>query len=210
MTTNPMHREPGRGWDDEQLLEWILNPESAAPRAHAAGPTDPTACARMEDLTGFLSQCRRVLVDEPVQQGGQSQEGGQSQQGGQSGASERDAALTARVFACTTREDLSWRGDLTLVGGYVRERLSRSVVLRFAAASLLLHMAALPVLAYYVFLAPTTPELHIDVIPHAEQYPAPPFPEDEAFPVQPGSPLEVDLDEEPAVREGRSRSGDER
>lgn len=204
MTTNPMDREPGRGWDDEQLLEWILNPESAAPRAHAAGPTDPAACARMEDLTGFLSQCRGALVDEQVQQGGQSQEGGQS------GASERDAALTARVFACTTREDLSWRGDLTLMGSYVRERLSRSVVLRFAAASLLLHMAALPVLAYYVFLAPSTPELHIDVIPHAEQYPAPPFPEDEAFPVQPGSPLEVDLNEEPAVRERRSPSGDER
>ena len=75
MTTNPMDREPGRGWDDEQLLEWILNPEnpeSAAPRAHAAGPTDPAARARMEELTGFLSECRRVLVDEPVQQGCQS------------------------------------------------------------------------------------------------------------------------------------------
>lgn len=204
MDSAPRDRAPGNGWDDEQLLEWILNRESAAHPAGGSEPTDPAARARMQELTGFLSECRSALCHSVLVDGDLVD--GQALADGQVGARERDAELTARVLARTTREDLSWRGDLTLVGRYVRERLSRSVVLRFAAASLLVHMAALPVLAYYVFLAPATP-IHIQFIPHAEQYPPPPFPEDRA---EPESPLEEDLIEEPTVREQDGRSGDDR
>jgi len=215
MATNKTDRSPGPAWDDEQLLEWILNPDGAArasdgsvPRIPAAvdpatgdpatgdpATGDPATVARMGELAEFLSDCRSALDDELLLDGVRAE------------AQERDAALAARVFARTTREDLSWRGDLTLVGGYVRERLSRSVLLRFAAASLLLHVAALPVLAYYAFLAPTPPSIIIDTIPWGEQYPAEPFPEDRA---EPEFPLEVDLDEEPAVREQPGESEDER
>jgi hypothetical protein len=195
MSTNHMDGAPQHGWDDEQLLEWILNRDAVADQANDAGPTDPAVRARMEELTGFLSECSSALRDEQFLEDGQAE------------AQQREAELTARLLARTTREDLSWRGDLTLVGGFLRDRLSRSVVLRVAAASLLLHMAALPVLAYYVFLAPATPPINIDLIRHEDQYPAQPFPEDRA---EPESPLEVDLIEEPAVREQDGSSEKER
>lgn len=62
----------------------------------------------------------------------------------------RDAARVAEaVLDRTVREDLGWRGDLRLVTGFVRRRLRSSVLLRVAAASLLVHLVALPVLAVY-------------------------------------------------------------
>lgn len=207
MSTNQMDHSHGGpaddrqgGWDDERILEWILNPDAAVRGSDGSGPGipavwDPVARARRGELEEFLSNCRSALGDE------------QQLDVGWAEAQERDAALTARVLARTTREDLSWRGDLTLVGGYVRERLSRSVLLRFAAASLLLHVAALPVLAYYAFLAPTSPPIIIDTIPWGEQYPAEPFPED---PAQAESPVEVDLVQEPTVREQSDDTWDER
>lgn len=61
-----------------------------------------------------------------------------------------DAARVAEaVLDRTVREDLGWRGDLRLVRGFVRRRLRSSLLLRVAAASLLVHLVALPVLAVY-------------------------------------------------------------
>ena len=188
----------GSGWDDERILEWILSrgtldsPASGSgvspasgtgvsrasgfgtSRPSGPGPSDPGARERMAELTAFLSQGRTALRDEQDLQGTGRSPG-------------REAELTERVLARTTREDLRWRGDLTLVGGYLRERLSRSVALRFAAASLLLHLAVLPVLAYYVFLAPEK-GIKIDVISWEKHYPAPPFPEERAEPEAPVIP----------------------
>ena len=62
----------------------------------------------------------------------------------------REGALVGRVLSQTTREDLSWRGDLRLVAGFIRERLAASPILKVVAASLLVHLIALPVVGWYV------------------------------------------------------------
>ena len=59
-------------------------------------------------------------------------------------------AFQQRVLAATTREDLGLLGDARLVLRFCATRLGASRPLRLAAASLLAHMIALPVLAYFV------------------------------------------------------------
>lgn len=55
--------------------------------------------------------------------------------------------------------DPSWRGDLALVRGYLGERLAHSPLLRLAAASLLVHLIAVPAVLAYVYLEKRQPEL---------------------------------------------------
>jgi hypothetical protein len=55
-----------------------------------------------------------------------------------------------RVLDSTSREDLGLAGDVRLILGFVGARLRSSRALRLAAASLLLHLLALPVLAFFV------------------------------------------------------------
>jgi len=160
---------------DEELLERILNP------ARGGGDPepleDPRLERRQEDLEIFLADCRRVLRADST-------------------ASDLDG-LTSRVLDRTTREDLSLRGDLRLVGGFVRRRLRSSVWMRLVAASLLLHLLALPVLALYAFVFEPRFTLRFE---RWEDYrPAPVYPEATAEP--PGE-LEVPpLEEEPKVHE---------
>lgn len=90
-------------------------------------PPDCTECrTRALEIGGFLDRCRDGLhaAEEPAD------------------------AFVDQVLARTTREDLRWRGDWRLVRGFVRGRLRSSRMLRFAAASLILHMLALPVFAW--------------------------------------------------------------
>ena len=75
------------------------------------------------------------------------------------------ADLEERVLAVTTREDLGWRGDLRLVGGFLRERLSQSSLLRLAAASLLVHLIAVPAVLAYVLLRQEPPEVRLGFEP---------------------------------------------
>lgn len=122
----------GERWDDENLLEWILNPERRAELN-----SDARAATRARELEAFLTACRRDLADE--------------QREDEVGA----RRLAGRVLARTTREDLSWRADLGLVSGFVRRRLRDSLLLRLVAASLVVHLIAAPmVLAYFAFFAP--------------------------------------------------------
>ena len=72
--------------------------------------------------------------------------------------------LAARSLAISTREDLSWRGDVKDISRFVRDRMRSSAALRLAAASLLLHLAALPVVALYVLTDdPAVPEFRVEV-----------------------------------------------
>lgn len=72
--------------------------------------------------------------------------------------------LAARSLAISTREDLSWRGDVRDISRFVRDRMRSSAALRLAAASLLLHLAALPVVALYVLTdEPAVPEFRVEV-----------------------------------------------
>lgn len=71
--------------------------------------------------------------------------------------------LALRALASSTREDLSWRGDLQVALRFVHGGLRASALLRLAAASLLLHLAALPVVAYYLLReAPPLPEFRVE------------------------------------------------
>lgn len=162
-------------WSDAELLERLLNDAEQGVAGRA--PLDGEARARLVELERFLATCRSAL--------------------GEEGAAASTSALAERVLGRTTREDLSWRGDLRLVGTYVRDRLRGSLLLRVAAASLLVHVAALPVLAYLAFFSPE-PRVRIGFVPWEEQYPPPIVVEDEA----PPRPLPVpEVHEEPAVLE---------
>ncbi len=74
------------------------------------------------------------------------------------------ADVVARSLAVSTQEDLSWRGDARDLNRFLRDRLRSSAALRLAAASLLLHLAALPVVALYVLTEePAVPEFRVEV-----------------------------------------------
>lgn len=62
----------------------------------------------------------------------------------------QEARFVSRVLALTTRQDLSWRGDLRLALDFLRARLRASPALRLVAASLALHLVAGPVVAYWI------------------------------------------------------------
>jgi len=61
-----------------------------------------------------------------------------------------EARFVDAVLARTTREDLSWRGDLRLLRAFLGERLRASPALRLVAASLALHLVAAPALAWWM------------------------------------------------------------
>jgi hypothetical protein len=84
-----------------------------------------------------------------------------------------DAGLAERVLARTTREDLGWRGDLRLVLGFAGQRLRSSRLMRFVAASLLVHLIVLPVLAYLAWRGPQ-PERAIFITTEPRRDQAPP------------------------------------
>jgi hypothetical protein len=98
---------------------------------------DRRVADRLADLETWLERCRKLLAPavDPEQE-------------------RRARRLAERILADTTREDFSWRGDLRLVVGYVGERLRASAALRVIAASLLLHLLGLPLLAWVGWLRP--------------------------------------------------------
>ncbi|MAE45388.1 MAG: hypothetical protein CMJ86_00700 [Planctomycetes bacterium] len=66
--------------------------------------------------------------------------------------------LVNAILARTTREDLSLRGDLRLLGLFVRRRMEDSPILRAAAALLMLQLLFAPGVLAYLALRPGTPE----------------------------------------------------
>lgn len=125
-----------RRWSDEDLLQWVLDASLRERYPRETLVADAGTAARLEELESFLASCRDSLAAETETRRRPAE----------------DAVLVARILATTTREDLSWSGDLRLVGGFLRDRLRSSRLLRFVAASLLLHLIALPVLAYYTLV----------------------------------------------------------
>lgn len=148
-------------WRDEDLLAWLLDRERQAEDSLASFEGDSQTRERLEDLDGFLTECRSELREESRAAGDGHED------------------LQQRILASTTREDVSWRGDLGVFGGFLRHRLHASVLLRVVAASLLIHVAALPVLAYFGWVAPE-PTTHIGFefpkdLPYREAEPEPEF-----------------------------------
>lgn len=129
-------REPG-GWSEEALLDWLLEDEGLREPSRSTLVADSEVGARLVALEDWLGRCRGALV--PAVDAGQPR---------------RTRLLTRRILSDTTREDLSWRGDLRLVAGYVGARLRASAALRVIAASLVLHLLGLPLLAWVGWLRP--------------------------------------------------------
>ncbi len=101
----------------------------------------PESLAEYEALTAFVAACREASVVESKTDG-----------------------LSDRALLAARSEDLSWRGDLRLVDRFVRDGLRSSLALRLAAASVLVYMASLPVVALFVLTdAPPLPEFRVEV-----------------------------------------------
>ncbi len=69
----------------------------------------------------------------------------------------RESRLVGRILSRTTREDLSWRGDWNLWRRFLLERFHNSNALRVVAASLLVHLLALPFFGTQIFKSPEKP-----------------------------------------------------
>jgi len=138
---------------EEELFELALDASGA--RANCA------ACdARIDELRASLATLRSAALGEQA----------------------RERALIQRVLSATVGADLSWRGDVRLIVRFARERLRASVWVRAAAALLVLHLGALPVLAWIV--------LRADRAPSAFQSQLEPLPRESLFADEPETPRE--------------------
>lgn len=137
-----------------ERLDWLLDPRERAKRRRAELESSAEDARELAELERFLAHCRGAARELDVV------------------PSSRRRALHERIYAATTREDLSWRGDLRLLGGFVAARLRSSRALRIAAASLLLHLLALPVLAWYgwTHFGPDGPTLRFEPEPAKEPF----------------------------------------
>ncbi|MBM3989676.1 MAG: hypothetical protein FJ298_01570 [Planctomycetes bacterium] len=123
-----------RHFDEQTLLEAALDPQAHALRAQVHSCAQCSSALRK--LGAFADDLRLQLLAEPAAQARTAR------------------VLSERVLARTTREDLSRGGDLRLVARFALERVRSSSALRLAAALLVAHLFALPVLAWIVLRAP--------------------------------------------------------
>ena len=151
-------------WDEEVLIAASLDARTSGDgEARLAEVAScPVCAARLAELEAFFSHVREVSVRHTASLAGER-------------GRERVRQLVDGVLARTTREDPTWRGDLRLVGGFFGSRLRSSLLLRVAAASLLVHLSVLPVLAYYGLWQARPEGFRTGIEVPA---PAPPFSED--------------------------------
>lgn len=71
--------------------------------------------------------------------------------------------LIQSILRRTTREDLSYRGDLHLLTAFVRRRCDESPVLRVAAALLLIQLFFAPAVMAYLAMLPKDPEPQLQI-----------------------------------------------
>lgn len=123
--------------DPESLTELVLQGADV----HVKQVFGADTLAEYEDLAAFVGACREAAAVDL-----------------------QDHSLAERALLAARSEDLSWRGDLQLLKGFVGDRLRSSMLLRLAAASLLVHIAALPVVAYFVLTEEAVvPEFRVEV-----------------------------------------------
>ena len=118
----------------EDLLEVVLAEAPSATAAWAELRACPACSREFDALSEDVLRVRGVL-------------------GASSHDDQRRALdLAQGVLERTTREDLSWRGDWREIERFMRGRWSKSKSVRLVAASLILHLLALPVLAIALVL----------------------------------------------------------
>jgi len=123
-----------RHFDEPTLLEAALDPEASALREQVRACAQCSAA--LQELGAFADGLRAQLLAEPEAEARTARRLGES------------------VLAQTTRENLGRSGDLRLVLRFALERVRSSSALRLAAALLVAHLLALPVLAWIVLRAP--------------------------------------------------------
>ena len=171
-----------RHLEEADLLRLALEGRAASRSELAACPT---CAARLGELDRLLETCRAAARERDAQPA-------------------RARHLAERVLAATTRADPTWRGDVRLLGGFLGGRLRSSRVLRFAAASLVAHLVALPVFAWLAFREPP-PERHFQTgIEHRE----PRLPDGPMEPER--TPRFVDPEPDPRLIEADLRTDAER
>ncbi len=120
---NVSERPPHRHWSEDELFEFAAGLTSKPQEVECA-----ECRTRLDAVGAGLCKLRSAAGDRRL----------------------AESALAERILAATVRENVDWRGDLRLVASFARERLRSSPWLRFAAALLFIHAAALPVLAWIV------------------------------------------------------------
>lgn len=135
------------------LLERLLHAPDASVDELAA---DANERDELRALSAFVARCRRdrAALEDRV----------------------ASASVVRAALERTTRDDPSLLGDLRLVRRFVGGRLATSPLLRFVAASLVLHLVALPVVAWYVLerADEVVPQFSIEHEPELEYPPAEP------------------------------------
>lgn len=156
-----------RHWSEEELFEHAW--DSRTPRSSCE------SCElRLTQLRAGLARLRALAAESEAPQ----------------------TALAERILAATVGETLGWRGDLRLVVSFARDRLRASPWLRLAAALLVFHAAALPVLAWIVLRTdPPAPHFFsaLEPLPRESGFAEPD--------VEAALPLEGQLVAEPRVME---------
>ena len=134
----PKPGQPGAPLDGERLVELALDATAEPSEVEAELLVEDAALrAELSDIRSFVAS-QRTLLESRIDASSRA-----------SGSS-----LSDRILGATTRRRLSWTGDLRLVRDLVLLRCKQSVWVRLAAASLILHLAALPVVAWFVWIAP--------------------------------------------------------
>ena len=131
-----MSFDQDKQYDSEDTLQWCLDPSSRTPEAERALESDPELRESFEGFENSVASLRSALSREA--------------------AETNDEGLVDQILRATTREDLTWRGDLRLVGEYLGRRVKSSWVVKLVAASLVAHLTALPILGF--MLLTKTPE----------------------------------------------------
>jgi len=145
--------EERREGQQERLIELLLPGSTDEAELESLRNTPELAAAARK--TESLMRATRRLAE---------QEGGEL-------TALRESRLVQRILSRTTREDLSWRGDWELWRRFIVERFTSSSALRWVAASLLVHLLALPFFGTEVFRSrekPVAIKIELPAVPENE------------------------------------------
>jgi hypothetical protein len=146
-------RQPGQSIQSEDLLAVAMG---EADQTQILEHCSPKQRQEIAELEVFLQQIREQRYGEFERAGSQPLEQAAPQLDEQQAV--RTSRLVDSILARTTREDLSLRGDLRLLGLFVRRRMEDSPILRAAAALLMVQLLFAPGVLAYLALRPRTPE----------------------------------------------------
>lgn len=126
---------------DEDLLAAAMGEQRSDDFAARCTPAQEQ---QLREWEAFLVQCRKTQTLQEATSHRHATPG--------------NAHLVQSILSQTTREDLSFRGDLRLISAFVRRRCEESPVVRVAAAVLLIQLLFAPAVMAYLALMPRDPD----------------------------------------------------